>query len=339
MRLSEARLKEIIRQEVEYRLIGRVLDNLIAEELKKLGLNEDEWKKQKQVALRKKILQLLMAAGITGGTVAAIDSQIKADAAAFRTQHSQFYDAGTADREAKEMMGDYGGPHFAEQGEYFGNIDFEGNVADINSLPENSTAAFLASNRVAPSRYFITLPALLDKPIPKRGANTGQLAMDVLEHEFAAQEDKPRALMRLYKEYAGIGQVGMSTQDAAQVLINVNHGDIEVAVQPPEWTILFYFIVQEANKLPPEEQSEFINLITGTEDARYYASTQRGKKQALDHGWTQGHAYLENIGPEATPQQFREANPQDKPANLGKDMFDLAFEAAVAGESKPDVPS
>jgi hypothetical protein len=338
MRLSEARLKEIIRQEVEYRLIESVLDSLIVEELKKMGLNEDEWKKQKQVALRKKILQLLMAAGVTGATIAGIDSQIKADAAARMAspEYSQFYGAGTADREAKEMLGDYEGPHFAQQEGYFGNIDFEGNIEDINSLPENSTAAFIAKNRVAPSRYFIALPALLDQPIPKRGANTGQLAMDALEHEFAAQQDKPRALMRLYKEWAGIGQVGMSTQDAAQVLINVNHGDVEVAVQPPEWTILFYFIVQEANKLSPEEQSEFVNLITGTEDARYYASTQRGKKQALDHGWTQGQAYS---GTEATPDQYREANPEDKAATLGKDMFDLAFEAAVAGESKPDVPS
>ena len=42
MRLSEARLKEIIRQEVEFRLIESVLDSLIVEELKKMGINEED---------------------------------------------------------------------------------------------------------------------------------------------------------------------------------------------------------------------------------------------------------------------------------------------------------
>tara|TARA_R110002020_G_scaffold429401_1_gene638943 strand:- start:237 stop:1136 length:900 start_codon:yes stop_codon:yes gene_type:complete len=42
MKLSESHLKEIIRQEVEYRLIESVLDNLIVEELKKMGINEED---------------------------------------------------------------------------------------------------------------------------------------------------------------------------------------------------------------------------------------------------------------------------------------------------------
>ena len=48
MRLSEARLKEIIRQEVERRLMEAIVDDLILEEVKKMGLNEDDWQKAKK---------------------------------------------------------------------------------------------------------------------------------------------------------------------------------------------------------------------------------------------------------------------------------------------------
>ena len=62
MRLSEARLKEIIRQEVEFRLIESVLDSLIVEELKKMGINEedegyDDYKQAVKATTRRNFLQ------------------------------------------------------------------------------------------------------------------------------------------------------------------------------------------------------------------------------------------------------------------------------------------
>lgn len=343
MRLTEAKLKEIIRQEVEYRLIESAIDDLIVEELKKMGINEgveDDWKKKKKQLTRRKVLQFLVAAGAIGLGGAWVDSYIKADATERREMNSQWYDAveaqKSAQKHAKGSSGAYEGPDFGDQGDYFSNLDFAGSIQDIKSLPEDSIGGQLSQFKVSglPDLY-ISAEALLDKPIPKMKANSGKDALMFYQIKYQSANNKQQALMRLYKELVGIGQVGYSGIDVAMV---VNDGGRPVRVLPPEWSILFHFITQEAANLSESDLTDFQNQIYDTELYRFYNTVGKGKQVALDSGYDLGSRALKSGRPDITAEQYRQAYPDDLAAHQGKHFFDIGFVAGTAGEEKPKVP-
>lgn len=337
MKLTEARLKQVIKEEVEYRLIESVLDDLIVEELKKMGLNEDEWQDEKKRLTRRKILQMLGGAALVGGTGAWIDSRVKAAAAERRADNAAFYDLADAQTAAKESLGTYEGPEFGEQQDYFSNLDFTGAIENTNSLPEDSIGAAISQLRVVglPNLY-ISTKALLDKPIPKIKANSGRAALEYYRIKYEANLNKPAALLSLYGELVGIGQVGVSPQN---VTIVVNDGGRAVRVLPPEWSILFYFITQEASKLPEDELVDFQNQIYDREFDRFYNTVERGKQEALNRGHEIGLLAYKSGRTGITPEQYREAYPQDNAAHHGAHFFDIGFAAGVAGEKEaPTVP-
>ena len=82
MRLTEARLKEIIREEVERRLFNQLVDTLIVEELKRVGIVEgsdsfEDYKKAARKAFLKKLVTWGLLATVAGGIGAY--GQIQAD--------------------------------------------------------------------------------------------------------------------------------------------------------------------------------------------------------------------------------------------------------------------
>ena len=342
MRLTEERLKEIIRQEVEYRLIESILDDLIVEELKKMGINEGEWEDEKRQLTRRKILQMLGGAAAVGATGAWIDSLVKADAAERRASRPGHAIA-DAQAAAKESLGEYEGPEFAEQQDYFSNLDFTGAIKDTNSLPEDSIGAVISQFRVQglPSLY-ISTEALLDKPIPKIKANSGKAALEYYRIKYEAQQDKLRALLRLYKELVGIGQLGYAGGSGATIVVKA--GGQQVRVLPPEWTILFHFITQEASELSEEELLEFRDQISSAEIKRYYNTIDAGKRKAINWGHKMGLRANKSGRTDITPEQYREEYPQDaseaaNAAHHGAHFFDIGFAAGVAGEEEaPPVP-
>ena len=337
MRLSEARLKEIIRQEVERRLMEAIVDDLILEEVKKMGLNEDDWQKAKKAHTRRKVLQMLAAAGVLGLGAAWIDSHLESAAAERRAEYSQYYDIGDAQEAAKKALGDYEGPSLAEQEEYYQNIDFAGAIENVNSLPEGSIGAELVNFRVAglPDLY-VSPDALLEQPIPKMKANTGADALQYYQTKYDAIDDKPRALMSLYRELVVIGQLGSAGAQSATIVVNA--GNQRVRVLPPEWSILFDFITTAADSLSENQLLEFQNEIYNTELTRFYNTVERGKQAALDKGYLMGTRALDANLTDFTPEQYRQEYRQDAEANYGKHFFDIGFNAGVAGEEKPELP-
>jgi hypothetical protein len=344
MRLTEQRLRILIREEVERRLFNKLIDVLITEELKRFGINEedkdfDDWK----AVSRRKFLQNL---GRTGAAATALglggaylDRKLRARGAARQASKSAYK---KASKEAKEALGEYSGPHFsrAEQEEYFSSFDFAGSIQDLNSYSEDSIESTISQFR--PSGLpttFISAAALSDKPIPKLKANSGDAALLSYNIKYEAAQDKPRALYRLYTVWAGIGQVGYA--GAGSVTLVVNAGGKKVRVPPPEWSILFHFIVEKAKKLSEEELIAFQNNIFGSELDRFFNTVHRGKQEALDKGYEMGSKAKQHNDqgrpPITTPDQYRKIKPDDLVAEHGQSFFDIGFVAAVNGKEKPKV--
>jgi hypothetical protein len=348
MKLTEAKIKKIIFEEVTDRLIeieAQKFITVLREECKKQGLllteqqEEDEidlYKKETRRGFLKKMRNLGLGAAALGLGGAWIDSQIKADAAAQRADPAHHSHVAAANKAAAGSLGDYEGPDFGTQRDYFSNLDFAGAIKNINSLPDESTGAEISQFRVAglPNLY-ISAEALLDKPIPKMKANSGKDALEYYRLKYDGQTDKPKALQALYKELVSIGQIGGAGIDVAIV---VNDGGKAVRVLPPEWSILFHFVVQEADKLSQNDLFDFKNRIYDMELDRYYNTVDRGKQEALDKGYETGTKALKASRADITPEQYRGAYPKDTTAKYGKYFFDIGFIAATAGEEKPEVP-
>ena len=210
--------------------------------------------------------------------------------------------------------------------------------------PEGSIGAELVNFRVAglPDLY-ISPDALLEQPIPKIKANTGADALQYYQTKYDAIDDKPRALMSLYRDLVVIGQLGSAGAQSATIVVNA--GNQRVRVLPPEWSILFHFITTAADSLSEEQLLEFQNKIYITELTRFYKTVERGKQAALDKGYDMGtdaRKKARALGAKLTdftPEQYRQENRQDAEANYGKDSFDIGFNAGVAGEEKPELPT
>lgn len=348
MKIAEKRLVQLIVREVIDRLVEEEVEKFriaLREECKKEGLflteekEEDEvarYRKDRKAINRRKFLQGLAGAAALGLGGAWLDSEIKADAADRRADQAEFYDIGDANKAAKKSLGKYEGPSFGDQRDYFSNLDFGGAIKNINSLPNGSIEAEISEFRVAglPNLY-ISAEALLDKPIPKMKANSGKDALEYFQTKYDVQSDKPQALQALYKELVGIGQVGGSGID---VSIKVKADGSVVRVLPPEWSILFHFVAQEAANLSQNDLFDFKNRIYDMELERYFNTVGKGKQAALDKGYEAGTKALNAGRADITPERYRGAYPKDPAAHHGKHFFDMGFIAGVGGEEKPEVP-
>jgi len=108
MRLTEARLKKIIKEEVERRVFERIVDTLIVEELKRQGIVEgdDSFEDYKKAA-RQAFLKKLAAWGLlvtTAGGIAGY-GQIQADQVS--AQNRATWDQRGADHEAYKLTPEY----------------------------------------------------------------------------------------------------------------------------------------------------------------------------------------------------------------------------------------
>ena len=108
MKITEARLKELIFEEVRNKLLENLIDAYVIEELKKLGITEqdDEYEKYKQQAkaqTRRTFLKGAGAATAMGAGMGYIQSLADEEAEEFSKELA----ARKAEREAYKLTGDY----------------------------------------------------------------------------------------------------------------------------------------------------------------------------------------------------------------------------------------
>lgn len=228
-----------------------------------------------------------------------------------------------AQETSRAIRGGYEGPPLSMQDEYYKKLDFTGDIGDLHYLPKDSTAMRIAKYKRAPTEFYISPDALLDKPMPKLKSATGQKALDYYNYKLDAHEDKVFYLLTVFDEFSSIGQVGVG--GSAMVQIPVKDGDSKVIVQPPEFSILLYFLTEAVNSLTEEEQNEFFSKVDIRETRKYYM-TDKGKYYAIKYGYDLG----------------KEGKEIDKDSNAYKyaqTLVDLGYKAGKNGKSMPPVPS
>ena len=124
-------------------------------------------------------------------------------------------------------------------------------------------------------------------------------------------------------DFAGIGQVGLA--GAESVLIPVKEKDNFVKVQPPEFSIVLYFLTEAVKSLTEEEQNEFFSEVESEEVRKYYM-TQPGMYSAIRYGHQLG---IEGDEIDKDSYEYKYA----------RSLVELGYEAGKDGKSMPPVPS
>lgn len=157
MRLTEARLKKIIKEEVERRVLERIVDTLIVEELKRQGIVEgddtfEDYKKEARKAFLKKLAAWGLLATVAGGVGAY--GQIKAGE--ITAQNRAAWDERGADYEEYKLTPEYALEEITAEMSRPSNYSwtFSGDVGTMQSAEQES------SGEVGQPENF---PLLLDK--------------------------------------------------------------------------------------------------------------------------------------------------------------------------------